>query len=102
MKIFGKHNILVAFSSGSNALRLEKLSDFQIKEEALAALHSMFGTIPEPKEVIITRWQADEFARGSYSFNKVNQDEDDRENLKKPFVPVSSGSCLCCSSNATA
>lgn len=82
---FGKHNILVAFSSGSNALRLEKLSDFQIKEEALAALHSMFGTVPEPKEVIITRWQADEFACGSYSFNKVNQDEDDRENLKKPL-----------------
>ena len=36
--------------------------------QAMAALRQMFGPVPPPKRVIVTRWGEDPFAYGSYSF----------------------------------
>jgi len=58
--------ILVAFTAGREAERVEALSDDEIKSEVLASLQSMFGkVIPTPDAMLITRQQQNEFTRGS-------------------------------------
>jgi monoamine oxidase len=42
------------------------------------------GGIPDPIGVLITRWRADEFARGSYSYLSLDNLPGDRELLAKP------------------
>jgi monoamine oxidase len=78
--------ILIAFSAGKEAQRVERLSDHQILNEVLASLKEMFNcAIPTPAHVLITRWGQDEFAKGSYSFYKTNSSPDDRKALKAPL-----------------
>ncbi|KYF41133.1 histone lysine-specific demethylase LSD1/BHC110/KDMA1A, partial [Toxoplasma gondii ARI] len=56
--------------------------------EVLAVLQRMFGLpdkkFPPPVDFIVTRWQDDPFARGSYSFPAVNAFDDDTEILRTP------------------
>ena len=35
---------------------------------ALEALHEMFGSVPDPIEILTTDWTGDPSARGSYSY----------------------------------
>lgn len=45
-------------------------------------LRTLYGRkIPEPEAVQISRWGADPFARGAYSFNAVGADSDTRNRL---------------------
>jgi len=75
----GGQPILVGFVYGRDAEYLEEeygsdqeLYKSKMTEAALLALRNMFGgTIPDPKHAIVTKWGSDEFAYGSYSFNKV-------------------------------
>ncbi|PRC57574.1 amine oxidase, partial [Mycobacterium sp. ITM-2017-0098] len=39
---------------------------------------------PEPTGVLVTRWAADPYARGSYSFLAVGSSPDDQEALAAP------------------
>jgi monoamine oxidase len=63
--------VLGVFTSCSNALKLESMSD----ADAGAFVHSTFTswlpahlpTPPKPEAVHVTRWAQDEFSRGSYS-----------------------------------
>lgn len=49
-------------------------------------LRDMFGDdVPDPVEVIFSKWNADEFSHGVYSFNKVGTVDDHRRNLKYPI-----------------
>lgn len=43
-------------------------------------------TIPDPTGVVITRWRADEFARGSYSYLSLDSRPGDRELLAAPVA----------------
>lgn len=42
------------------------------------------GAVPDPEAVTVTRWRADPFARGSYSFLAVGSSPDDRRALAAP------------------
>lgn len=64
-----QHNALMAFASGSRALALGALSDEAVLAALLAQLRSMLGGgLPPPRAFTRTRWEADPFACGSYSF----------------------------------
>ena len=79
-------NILVAFTAGRDAGRIERLDDDNVLEEVLLSLKEMFDTdIPDPAAFTVTRWSADEYARGSYSFYKVGSEPEDRKNLRAPL-----------------
>jgi monoamine oxidase len=79
-------NILVAFSAGNEALRVEGLSDQQQLSEAMASMKHMYGdNIPAPEQILVTRWSADPFSAGSYSYYKVGSRPRHRKNLKKPL-----------------
>ena len=62
--------VLIALMAGDAALHAETLPDSEIAAEALAQLARMFHTqtIPRPTETIVSRWGADRFARGTYSY----------------------------------
>jgi monoamine oxidase len=81
--------VLAALVGGAGARRLETLPDAEIVAEALAALRHAFGpVVPEPEAVRITRWAADPFAKGSYSYLHVGAAPDDHDLLGTPFGRV--------------
>lgn len=78
--------VLLAFLAADTALAMEALSDAQIVASAMTVLRTIYGSgIPEPVGYQITRWSADPFARGSYSFNAVNSTPAMRAALAAPI-----------------
>lgn len=64
--------ILMAFNAADFGTALEGWSDEQIVAQAMETLRKMFGDkILDPESFQITRWIADPFAYGSYSFPAV-------------------------------
>lgn len=71
--------MLIGLRGGANARAREADSDEQTVAELVAALRA-----PEPTGVLVTRWAADPYARGSYSFLAVGSSPDDQEALAAP------------------
>ena len=77
--------ILVALLSGDSAYASEQAEAAQLVDECLALLRRMFGPqVPSPLRSLATRWAADPFARGSYSYVAVGATEEDYINLALP------------------
>lgn len=77
--------ILCALQGGTPARRLEEMPRADVLADAMRHLRSMFGSgIPAPIDFRVTRWLADPFARGSYSFPKVGGGLSDRDALAAP------------------
>ncbi len=76
--------VLAALLGGDGARRIETLTDDEVVAEGVAALRRMFDDVPEPEAVRITRWAADPFARGSYSYLHVGASADDHDLLATP------------------
>jgi monoamine oxidase len=78
--------ILIGFNAANRGLAIEKLSDKQIVASAMQTLKTIFGAnIPEPTDYHITRWAADPYARGSYSYNAVGSLPNMRKEIAKPL-----------------
>jgi monoamine oxidase len=71
--------VLVGLRGGSAARRGETLSDQQNADDLRRALRA-----PAPTGRLVTRWAADPYARGSYSFLAVGSSPDDQEALAEP------------------
>lgn len=71
--------LLVGVRGGAAALSGEALSDRETIEEVRLALDA-----PEPTGALITRWAADPYARGSYSFLAVGSSPADLRALAEP------------------
>lgn len=63
-----KQPVLIFFTAATDAHEVEKLSPKAQKNQALAQLRKMFPdlTVPEPAEIVVTRWFNDPHAAGSY------------------------------------
>ncbi|MEB3226285.1 MAG: NAD(P)/FAD-dependent oxidoreductase [Synechococcus sp.] len=78
--------ILLGFNAATQGREMETWTDEAIVTSAMATLRHLFGEeIPEPIDYQITRWAADPFARGSYSFNAVGSTPDMRDRLAEPL-----------------
>lgn len=77
--------ILMMFNAGSYGAQIEEMTDDEVVREALAALKSMFGSVPTPKEVLITRWLADPWSHGSYSYVPMGSSFRSLVELSKPI-----------------
>lgn len=77
---------LACHSGGQFARDMAALTDTQIQQRVLAVLDEMFGPgIPAPTHVRISRWLADPWARGAYSFMPVGSSfPDDPAILAEP------------------
>lgn len=74
--------ILLGFNAAAYGRALESQTDREIVDSALQSLTRLFGEdVMDPVGYQITRWLADPFARGSYSFNAVGSTPQMREHL---------------------
>ncbi len=77
--------MLCALNGGNAARLLESMTDAEIVSSAMQQLRSIYGVaVVEPDSYRVTRWAADPFARGSYSFPGVGALRDDRKTLAAP------------------
>jgi monoamine oxidase len=78
--------ILIALTAGSFAESIEGMADQEVVDKAMDALRGMFPEdVPEaPVAYTVTRWRADTFSRGSYSYAKVGTTPRDFESMARP------------------
>lgn len=77
-----KQPILLGFNAATFGRAIEGWSDEKIVNSAMATLHTIFGKqIPAPTGWQLTRWAADPFAYGSYSFHGIGSNLDTRTTL---------------------
>lgn len=76
---FGDTPVLIGLRGGSNARTREQDSDEQTVAQLVSALRA-----PAPTGFLVTRWAADPYARGSYSFLAVGSSPADQEALAEP------------------
>jgi len=83
--------VLLALVAGEAAAIMENVSDDVIVGRCIAVLKGIFGNsaVPQPRETVVTRWRADPWARGSYSFVAVGSSGSDYDMLATPVVPPS-------------
>ncbi|XP_039288955.1 lysine-specific histone demethylase 1A, partial [Nilaparvata lugens] len=86
--------VLLALVAGEAAAIMENVSDDVIVGRCIAVLKGIFGNsaVPQPKETVVTRWRADPWARGSYSYVHVGSSGSDYDMLAAPVFPPSAGS----------
>ncbi|WP_080441433.1 flavin monoamine oxidase family protein [Burkholderia ubonensis] len=79
--------ILCALNGGDAARRIERMKDAEIVRDAMERLASIYGSrILEPTGYRVTRWGADPFSRGSYSFPAIGSRRGDRQLLAAPIA----------------
>uniref|UniRef100_A0AAQ5X3T1 Lysine-specific histone demethylase n=1 Tax=Amphiprion ocellaris TaxID=80972 RepID=A0AAQ5X3T1_AMPOC len=81
--------ILLALMAGEAAGIMENISDDVIVGRCLAILKGIFGSsaVPQPKETVVTRWRADPWARGSYSYVAAGSSGNDYDLMAQPIIP---------------
>lgn len=80
---------LLTFAAGPAARATRGWSDERIVDSVLAALRELFGdAVPAPTGATITRWQDDEFARGSYAYSAVGTPPEAHDLLATPVGGV--------------
>lgn len=85
--------MLLTLVAGQSAHIMENVSDDVIVGRCIAVLKGIFGdkAVPQPKETVVTRWRADPWARGSYSYVKVGSSGTDYDLLASPVKPKTDG-----------
>lgn len=83
--------VLLALVAGEAAAIMENVSDDVIVGRCLAVLKGIFGNsaVPQPKETVVTRWRADPWSRGSYSYVATGSSGNDYDILATPVTPPS-------------
>jgi monoamine oxidase len=77
--------ILVGLNSGKYARDLEALPNHEITSAAMNVLRGIYGrSIPDPSDVVITRWANDPFTLGSYSSIPTGASGKDYDTLAAP------------------
>lgn len=75
---------LLVFSAADHAERVEQMDDAAIVSSIMGAARTMFGSaLPDPQAVQISRWRADPFACGAYSFHAVGSGPEQRRILAR-------------------
>ncbi len=87
--------VLVAFLAADSADRFEAFTDAQLTELCLSILSKRFTDAVVRKSFIrahTTRWRADPFARGSYSYYRCGSSGADYDALAQPIlIPAGTG-----------
>ncbi|MFC1943611.1 flavin monoamine oxidase family protein, partial [Chloroflexota bacterium] len=76
--------ILLGFNAADYGKRIENLTDKSIVSIGMEVLRKIYGSIPTPESVLITRWASDPFAYGSYSFIAAGATGEDYDTLAEP------------------
>lgn len=82
--VFGKP-ILLVLHAGENAKSLENKSDEELGEEAYEKLKSIYKDATKPTTVVTSKWYADPFTLGSYSYVPPGATLSMYDDIAKPF-----------------
>lgn len=71
-RTFSPAHALMTFGLGNYGLKMESQGDEAIAADVQQTLKRIFGgNIPEPEQVLVSRWTADPWAQGAYSYAAV-------------------------------
>lgn len=77
--------LLIALVAGESAVKFETVSPVEPVKKVLDVLRGIFSPkgihVPDPVQVVCTRWGSDKFAYGSYSYIAVGSSGDDYDIL---------------------
>ena len=76
--------VLMMFNAGAYGARMEAMADAEVVGAALAALRDMYGSVPPPKDVLVTRWRSDPWSYGSYSYVPAGSSFGHHAELSRP------------------
>lgn len=76
--------VLAMFNPGSFGAEIEQHSDAELAARAVETLRAVYGEVPEPREVVSTRWGMDPWTRGSYSYLPVGADFETYREMSRP------------------
>lgn len=76
---------LLTFAAGPCAQAVRSRSDDQIAESVLESLREIYGEVPSPTWIDVTRWRDDQFAHGSYAYLRVGGSPADHDALATPI-----------------
>lgn len=81
--------VLLALVAGEAAQIMENVSDDVIVGRCLTVLRGIFGhnVVPQPKDAVVTRWRADPWSRGSYSYVAAGSSGNDYDLMATPVTP---------------
>jgi monoamine oxidase len=79
-------NLLVGWQFGSLAVKREAMTDAALINVVMAELRAMFksSVVPAPIASAITRWTADPYSRGAYSYPRIGSPRTDITALAAP------------------
>jgi monoamine oxidase len=81
---FNQKPILLGFNAGKHGKEIERFTDKELIAEGMQTLQKIYGkNIPQPNRYLITRWCADPYAKGAYSFIGVGASSKDYDELAK-------------------
>jgi len=78
--------VIAALASGRRANLIESQDDTAVATLALKDLKRMFGTVPEPTAIAVSRWGRDGFARGALSRRLPGDHGEVRGALAEPIA----------------
>jgi monoamine oxidase len=82
----GQKPVLLGFNAADFGKEIESWTDTKIVDSAMQTLKTIFGAgIPDPTDFQLTRWGADPYALGSYSFNALGSAPKMRNLLAQPI-----------------
>ncbi|WP_396668153.1 flavin monoamine oxidase family protein [Microbacterium sp. R86528] len=80
---------LLTFAAGATAREIRGWSEARVVRSILDQLRRLYAdAVAEPRNVRITHWQDDPFARGSYAFMRVGSTTADHDDLATPVGGV--------------
>jgi hypothetical protein len=82
--------MLVALMAGDAAYSVEESDNDSLVREVTGRLAKVFDSaeIPQPSEIIVTRWKKDPFARGTYSYVGPQTLAGDYDVMARPVGPI--------------
>lgn len=93
-----KSPVLMALIAGEAANLMESVTDDVIVARCLTVLKGIYGAgvVPQPKETVVTRWRADIWSKGSFSYVGTKSSGDDYDIMSMPlnyaaFTSISNG-----------
>lgn len=79
--------IIMAFNAGSRARQMEQWPKEKIIESIMQVFKTIYGEqILQPEDCLVTNWENDPFARGSYSYIPVGVTEEECQKLAEPIL----------------
>lgn len=80
--------VLLALVAGEAATVMENVSDDVIIARCIAVLKDIYGgtSVPQPRETIVTRWKADPWSQGSYSYVAAGSSGNDYDLMAIPVA----------------